>query len=106
MEREDDIICEAENKKLSDGRCGKKSETERHTSVSIPTTVRFTDEEPQLKPITPRNISISHAEGSIHLKTQETPEDCDVLAFKVDVEGDLNGYLHHSAKNDESKICF
>ncbi|XP_057192712.1 obscurin isoform X4 [Triplophysa rosa] len=86
LEHEDDIRCEPQNKKLADGRSGKKSETERDTSVSIPTTYRFMDEEPQLQPMKQRNISISHAEGSSHLKNRESPVDCDVLAFKVDVE--------------------
>lgn len=90
-EHKDDIRCEPQNKKLADGRSGKKSETERDTTVSIPTTYRCMDEEQQLQPMKQRNISVSHAEGSSHLKNHESPVDCDVLAFKVDVEGDLNG---------------
>jgi len=44
--------------------------------------------QPQLQPM--KSTSISEDEGSNRIPIQESDLDQDVLAFKVDVEGDLN----------------
>ncbi len=46
--------------------------------------------QPQLQPANQINTSVSEDEGSNHIIIQESDMDQDVLAFKVDVEGDLN----------------
>lgn len=46
--------------------------------------------QPQLQPANQINTSVSEDEGSNHIIIQDSDMDQDVLAFKVDVEGDLN----------------
>lgn len=46
--------------------------------------------QPQMQTMNQTSTSISKDEGSNHITIQESDMDQDVLAFKVDVEGDLN----------------